>query len=142
MSGATLARFENVIGEADMLAMERVSQLMRDRDFTLELKALFADNELPVLCLHGSHDPGVSYEAAETLREIVPQTVLKKYEGGGHSEFMGLQTHSPVTPEIARQRLTQRCVYSSHCDGAGQGLGGYLAFHPPALLVLNCLSQA
>jgi non-heme chloroperoxidase len=66
---AVLEQYENIISQADGLAMERCVQIITDKDFTQDLRRLAeeARDKVKVLILHGDSDHGMPYEASSKI---------------------------------------------------------------------------
>ncbi|PGH18338.1 hypothetical protein AJ80_04516 [Polytolypa hystricis UAMH7299] len=85
ISAHTLRRYENIVAQADALAIERCVQIITNKDFTEDLRNLNANWDTPILCVHGDQDLGCPYEASsKVVKEIVPRAVVKVYEKGSH----------------------------------------------------------
>jgi pimeloyl-ACP methyl ester carboxylesterase len=88
----TLQFFERIVCQADPIALERTSMILR-RPMVAELKKLAAaadeeEGRVPVMILHGDSDSGMPLEASSAVvHELLPWSELKVYEKAGHGEF-------------------------------------------------------
>lgn len=99
---AALERYENIVSQADALAMERCVQIITHKDFTQDLKRLAneAGERAKALILHGDSDYGMPYEAsgrivADILGSIADTRI---YEKAAHGLY--LTHHERVLKDI------------------------------------------
>ncbi|MCJ1254749.1 hypothetical protein MMC24_002565 [Lignoscripta atroalba] len=89
VGGKTLQHFEQIVDQADALAMERCIQIIITVDFTRELEKLAISSEVPVMILHGESDQGMPFEASTKLiEELMPRTQVKIYGKAGHGLYL------------------------------------------------------
>jgi len=91
----TLQFFERIVGKADPIALERcaiICQKPMERELRTWVQAECRKEgvqRLPVLIIHGDADTGMPLEgSSEVVKEIIPWSELKVYEGAGHGEFL------------------------------------------------------
>ena len=89
---AALEEYENIIGQADALAMERCVQIITHKDFTQDLEMLAdeAEGKVKVLILHGDSDDGMPYEASgKIVAGILGRTAdTRIYEKAAHGLYL------------------------------------------------------
>lgn len=88
LPGKTLERYEYIVGQADPLAIQRCVDIISETGFRGKLQRLAQESAVPILCIHGTEDAGMPYEASTKLvREIVPRVEVKLYEGAAHGSY-------------------------------------------------------
>lgn len=89
---AALEQYENIIGQADALAMERCVQIITHKDFTQDLKSFAqeAGEKAKVLILHGDSDYGMPYEASgKIVADILGSNAEARiYEKAAHGLYL------------------------------------------------------
>lgn len=89
LPASVLQRYEYIVGEADVIALERCVNIITTYDFRPLLEKLAShDGAQPaVLCLHGQFDLGMPHEASsKVIGEIIPRAEVKVYERASHGE--------------------------------------------------------
>lgn len=83
----TLQRYEYIVGQADPLAIQRCVWIITQMDFSEKLQQL-GESAVPILCIHGTKDMGMPYEAStELVKELMPRVEVKLYEDGAHGSY-------------------------------------------------------
>lgn len=87
LSAATLQRYEYIVNQADPLAIQHSVGLFTV-DMRAEMQRLGEESCVPILCVHGSNDAGMPYEASTKLiQDLVPRVQVKLYDGAAHGKW-------------------------------------------------------
>jgi pimeloyl-ACP methyl ester carboxylesterase len=74
----------NIQAQASPYAMAEALKTLRDGDLREDLKKI----KIPTLILHGRLDKICSYDLAEQMHALVPQSKLVPFEKSGHALFI------------------------------------------------------
>ncbi|EXJ64777.1 hypothetical protein A1O7_01115 [Cladophialophora yegresii CBS 114405] len=83
-----LQKFEGIVAQADVLAVERCVQIITNRDFTEDLKELNGQ-DVKLLVIHGDNDQSNPAEAtAHLIPKLAKQAEVKIYERAAHGMYL------------------------------------------------------
>lgn len=119
----TLQFFERLVGQADPLAIEKTSLILR-KQMVKEIRELAEGEKIPIFILHGDNDKGMPFEAtSKVLHEMLPWSKLKLYQQAGHGWFWTLYGFADV-------RLIEVGLYLTHAGEVLQDLVEFLRSIP------------
>ncbi len=98
VASTILEKFTNIVNQADALALERCVQIITERDFTDDLKAIDG-KPVKMLVIHGDNDQSMPAScSASLIPTYANQTKVKIYEKAAHGLYL---THAQqVTDDI------------------------------------------
>ena len=87
LSPTATERYERLVAEADVVAIEQTTQVLRATDFAGSIEKLNRETKIPFLLLHGDADQSMPVEAGPVrVQELMPRARLVLYSGGAHGK--------------------------------------------------------
>lgn len=79
-----------MVGQADPIAIQRCVEIISQTDFSEKLKRL-RESTIPVMCIYGTEDVGMPYEAStKPVKELMPSVEVKLYDHAAHGSYLPL----------------------------------------------------